>query len=389
MKINLLKLNLAALIFLAGMWNMKAIANKYIVKSALNSTQNIDTSKIVRTVNSMPVQTTDTGNYGLHMQISKDKQDYAQTGIYFYANASDKFVQNEDAIVVNGGMPLVYIWSYTSDNVAVCINTLSDYARGKRVRLFVTAVYNGDYSLSLADIFNIDTASYNVYLVDNEKKDSVDILHTNSYPFTINNGDTASFGAYRFVLSIQHKPIGPYSLSAFSGKKISTGVQLNWQAINAGNFTGFTLQKLNSGNSFDSLYCVQSDPGTTYYSFTDLHPVIGNNVYRLQQSGVNGSITYSSNISIGYNTASPNGSMNIYPNPASSTMTVSILSGSATVVTYVADIYDMAGNHVNHQVANTGQWTNDVSAFKNGLYIITIKDANGNLVGQSKFMKAN
>lgn len=389
MKINLLKLNLLAFLFFAGMWNVKAIADKCIVRSSLNRLYRVDTAKILRTVNSMPGQTTDTGNYGMHLQISKDQQNYAQTGIYFSKSASDKFVQNEDAIVVNGGTPLVYIWSYSSDNVAVCINALSDYANGKRIRLFVTAVYDGNYTLSLANIFHIDTASYNVYLVDNAKKDSVDILHTNSYPFSMRSSDTSSYGGYRFVLSIQHKSEGPYSLSAFSGEKISTGVKINWETKNAGNYTGFILQKLNAGNSYDSLYSTQSDPSAAAYSFTDLHPIIGNNVYRLKQSGITGAIRYSGTISIGYNTTTPNGALNVYPNPVSNNMTVSVLSSSVSATTYIADIYDLSGNHINHQVVNSGQWTNDVSAYKNGIYVIQIKDANGNLVGQSKFMKAN
>jgi hypothetical protein len=389
MKINLLKLNIIAFLFFAGMFHIKAATNKYLTKADFKISHRIDTSKIMRSINAMPVQTTDTGNYGLHMQISMNSETYAQTGIYFYANASDNFNQYEDAIVVNGGSPLVYIWSYTYDNVAVSINTLADYAKGKRIRLYVNAVYNGNYTMSMADIFNIDTTNYNIFLVDNKLKDSVDIVHTKAYPFTLNGYDTASYGAYRFVLAVEHKAVAAYKLSAFSGEKVSTGVQVNWQTINASNYTGFILQKENSAGGFDSLYSVQSASGVNAYSFTDTHPTMGDNVYRLQQNGISGGITYSGNITIGYNNAAPNGAINVYPNPAKNSMTISVASSTIGASSYVADIYDLSGVHVKHQVVSGTDWTNDVSNYKNGLYIIEIKDTNGNLLGQSKFMKVN
>ena len=377
MRINLLKIILAACLCFSGLQNVRA-ATKYS-----------DTLKTKRTSYAMPVQTKDTGNYGLHMQMSRDAQNYAQTGIYFYANASDKYRDSEDAIVVNGGTPLVYISSFTSDNVPVCINTLADYAKGKRIRLYENAVYNGAYTLSLADIFGMDTAAYNVFLIDNEKQDSVDIVHTKSYAFNVSVSDTGSWGAYRFVVAIEHKPVGAYKLSSFSGQKVSAGVQLDWQAVNAGNYTGYTLQKLNTTGGYDSLYAVQSDSSITAYNFTDTHPIIGNNVYRLMQNGISGNITYSGTITIGYGSSTPNGAMNLYPNPAKTTMTVSMASNTTSASTYVADIYDLSGARVDHQVATSSSWTNDVSSYKNGLYIIQVKDTNGNLLGQSKFMKVN
>ena len=388
MRINLLRNILIACLCLTGLQNIKAATNASS-KPGTRIIHYSDTVKIKRSIFAVPVQSTDSGNYGFHLQMSKDSLTYIQTGIYFYANASDKYSSSEDAVQVNGGTPQVYLSSYTSDNVQVCINTMSDYAKGKRIRLYVNALNSGNYSLSLADIFGMDTAAYNLYLVDNSKQDSVDIIHTKSYPFTINWADTTSYGAYRFVLAIEHKPVKPYMLFTFSGEKISTGVQIGWQAINAGNYTGYVLQKRNNNNGYDSLYSVQSDPNIPVYQFVDTHPIIGNNVYRLQQSGITGAITYSDNITISYSSSSPNGALNVYPNPAKTTMTISMASNAISPSTYVADIYDLSGTHVNHQVVTGGSWTNDVSSYKNGLYIIEIKDTSGNLIGHSKFMKSN
>jgi len=335
-----------------------------------------------------PVVTAADGNSGLHLQLTKDSAAWAQTGIYFSSSASDKYLISEDAAQVDGGTPLVYLSSYSSDSVKLSINTMSPYTQGKRIRLYTNVTANGVYTLSLADIASMDTVNYRFYLVDNLSKDSLDLVHYKTYSCNLNPADTNSVGSNRFVLAIEHKQVPQYALSKFSGVKVPTGVQLNWSAINAGNYTGYTLQKLNAEGCYDSLYAVQSDTSITAYSFVDIHPTIGNNVYRLAQNGINGAITYSATITVGYNSAAPAGALTLYPNPASTIMNVSITSGTINTPDYVVSIYNSLGAIVNHQtVSGVSAWTNDVSSYKLGVYIMEVKDTNGNIIGQAKFLK--
>jgi len=163
-------------------------------------------------------QTTDSGNYGFHLQLSKDKSNYIQTAVYFYTHASDRYVKSEDAAEVDGPLADVYLSTYSSDNKELCINTLSDYVNGKRIRLYVAATSSGTYSLSLADIFGMDTTKYAIYIIDQQKKDSVEIVNNAGYSFNINLADAHSFGANRFLVSIEHKPRACYKLSYFWGQ---------------------------------------------------------------------------------------------------------------------------------------------------------------------------
>ncbi len=382
MKMHLLHLNLIG--YFLGLCTLQH-ANASTSKSVCD----IDTPAIARSESAMPLQTTDSSNYGFHLQLSQNRFNYIQTGIYFYANASDKYLLNEDAIQIEAPLAGVYLSSYSSDDVLLCINTMSDYAKGKKIRLYVNASCSGVDTLSLADIFGIDTASYNMYLIDNQKQDSVDIVHQRAYAFNINLADTNSYGSYRFIVAIEHKPVAPYRLSSFTGKKVSSGVKIDWSAVNAGNYTGYTLQRLNNKGNYDSLYSIQSDTNSSAYSFIDTHPELGNNTYRLEQNGITGTITYSAAITVGYNSISPNGSLNVYPNPAQNSMTVSLASNTINSSTYIADTYDLSGRRVSHQTVSAALWTNDISKYKSGLYFIQVRDANGNVVGQSKFMKVN
>ena len=264
---------------------------------------------------------------------------------------------------------------------------MGNYNAGKRIRLNVSALASGAYSLSLADIAGIDTTGYNVYLVDNQKHDSLDMVRYKTYMFDLNIADTTSLGSGRFILVLEHKSVPQYSLVSFSGQKVSAGVQLNWASSTAGNYTGYTLQKLNVNGNYDALYSIQSEANITAYNFTDAHPFTGDNVYRLAQTGLNGIVTYSADITIDYNSFAPTGVLTLYPNPAKSIMNVSLAYTTTNKPNYIADIYDSTGSLMKHEVLSSVNWSDDVSSYKLGIYIMEVKDSGGNLIGHAKFIK--
>ncbi len=324
---------------------------------------------------------------GLHLKFAQDSVVYCETGIYFSTGWVNDF-DNNDSYYLEGFDPRTQLASYTADNVRVSINAWSSFTTGPaRIKLFVAGKVNGTHILNLEDFVNIDTALYNITLVDNQQKDSVNLAKYPTYTFNVVASDTAAYNN-RFVLAVELKSLPPYQLANFEGQKVSSGVQVVWKAINAGNYTSFTLQKLNATNGYDSLYSVQSDSSTTY-TFIDQHPVIGNNIYRLKQNGLTGQITYSAPITIGYGTTTAATALNVYPNPSKSIINVKLASNTTSGANYTADIYNMSGSLVAHQSVSSGTFTKDISSYKFGAYFIQLKDANGMVVGQSKFVKAD
>jgi len=327
---------------------------------------------------------------GLHLQLTKDTANYTQTGIYFNATNTDAYKIGEDAIDLDGTAPVVYLSSYSTDGTRLAINELSPYTKGKRIKLYAKATSSGLYHISLYDIFNIDTTNYNVFLVDNNQKDSLDIVHYKSYAFNINNADTTTFGANRFVLVIEPHPMPPYQLVTFAGQKASEGVLLNWVTYNEGDFTGFVLQKL-TGGKYVSLDSLQST-AVSKYGYTDINPITGSNTYRLKQSDFYGNITYSAPVTIIYGITPGSGDFVIYPNPSRAMITVNagaVASPTVAVPNYVYSIYNMSGTLVGQKSVNRNIWTEDLSNYKAGMYIIVLKDSNGKLIGKSKFVKTN
>lgn len=327
------------------------------------------------------------GLAGLHLQIAHDTITYTQTGIYFNKAWDDKYSPVKDAIDLDSPSPKIYLSSYSSDGARLCVNGLGDYSQGKTVKLYASATTSGTYTINLADIKNIDTL-YNVYLRDHKLNDSVDLRSGKAYTFTINTGDTSTYGANRFDLVLEREALPPYQLLTFTGQKVSNGVQLNWAANNAGNYTGFVLEKEGINNTFSPIYTVQSNNASNY-NYVDNNPVIGNNIYRLAQNDVNGNITYSSLITIGYNNVTSNGYFSIYPNPSKDIINILVNSTTSTVADYTADIYNTSGVLVDHRVLNTYTWIEDISSYKEGVYIIVLKNTNGDVLAKSKFIKTN
>ena len=327
---------------------------------------------------------------GLHLQLSKDNTYYTQTGIYFSTKWSDAYSQIEDAMDLDGATPKVYLSSYSSDGKRLSINELGDYAQGKRIKLYAGATSSGVYSISLADFMNIDTVNYKVFLIDRKMNDSLDLVHYKSYAFNINNSDTSTYGANRFVLAIEHSAVPQYLLTSFRAFKVKAGVQLVWTAMNASDYTGYVLQKKDNKGNFNPLYSTQSTKDENIYSYVDLNPVTGDNTYRLLQNDINGRITYSDTVTIKYNHVSQGfAGLTIFPNPSNSI--INIIYANATSdnssPNYSVDIFNSIGTFIKHESIRSNSWTEDISSYKLGVYVLQVKDNSGNLVGQTKFIR--
>jgi hypothetical protein len=322
---------------------------------------------------------------GLYMKIEKDSVTYNYCGIYFRKDWSATFAE-DDAKDMNGTTGPVVMSSLSSDNIRASVNHMPDYTKGVNVKLYANASTNGQYKLKIEDIRNIDTL-YDIYLIDHYKKDSLDIRRYGTYLFDISKADTSSFGGSRFELSVRPRPLSPYKLLNFVAQKVTGGVQVSWKTEAESNYTGFVLQK-QDGTTFNPLYTKQGD-GSGIYTFTDPSPVTGANTYRLQQDNIVGAISLSPAITIIYNPEGQAGLMNVYPNPTKATISVNVSSMTSAAPAYKANIYNSAGQLMMQRSVSSNSWTQDVTQYTPGTYIIQLKDDSGNLVGKSKFVKTN
>jgi hypothetical protein len=322
---------------------------------------------------------------GLYVKLEQDSTLYDYCGIYFNKDWSDKF-EDGDALDLDGLSSSIFLSSYSSDGMRMAVNHLSDYSKGKRVKLYANINSNGLYKLKVEGIRNIDTL-YNIWLIDHYKKDSLDIRRYGTYNFNIIRSDTASYGANRFELVFRLRPLAAYQLTSFTGERVSDGIRLTWKVQNEGNYTGFIVQKQDGSQTYLNLYQLQSN-GNGTYSYTDHSPNTGNNWYRLSQNDINESISYSPPVNVAY-IISGNAAdvISLYPNPVTTATTVNLNLVNPVATSYEFTIYSNDGMKMMQKITSSLTWTQDMSQLKPGMYFIEIRKKDGTLVGKTKFVK--
>jgi hypothetical protein len=342
----------------------------------------------------------------LHLKLKQDSVQADEIFISFNSNASSKFVVNEDA-AQKPGYGIASLASMSSDGVSLSINTLKLPQQSEAIALNVNAVADGTFQLIMPDVKSVP-ALFDIWLMDAYKKDSVDFKNNPAYSFNIVTSDSASYGSKRFSLVIRENPALALRLLNFTAAKVTNGAQIVWKTVNEENYTNFTVERsTDNGKTFDVLGGVlSSNLGT--YGFLDKAPSLAEDQYRLKLEDFNGNISYSNVVTLLYSDLSnglAHNSINVYPNPASSiiNLTVSQNSSSASnssalqtlnlVQTESAPLYDIkiisiSGAVIKAATSSQPNWEDNVSNLLPGTYIILVQNSGDkSLVGKSMFVK--
>jgi len=327
-----------------------------------------------------------TVNRFLMLKLNKDSMNYDETMIRFNDTASNKFVQTEDAPYLQG-LGAVSLSSFSSDSVAMAVNQMKlPKQTSLSIPLKITAKTSGVYKMQMVSASQIPQV-YDLWLMDAYKHDSVDMKHNNTYLFDINQTDSTTFGSGRFKLVIRENPAYAYRLLNFTADKQPSSAQIVWQTENEQNYTNFTVERSNdNGATYNVIGSVaSSDLGK--YSLIDHNPLTGTNLYRLKQEDMNSAVTYSNVVPVVFGTPGKD-IMNIYPNPASNVINLSVLQTSTSNSTYHIMITNSVGLNVLSSISSQRDWQGNINSLPPGSYILTVVDnKDKSLVGRAKFVK--
>ena len=241
--------------------------------------------------------TTNTLEY-MRIQLVQDAVNTDAILIDFKPGSSTAYDKNEDAIYFQGFGNLSMA-SLSNDNVALSINTLPLPKTSLTIGLAVNAKTGGIYKLNMIDIKAIPKI-FEIWLMDNYTKDSLDFRNNSSYAFNIYTSDATSYGRQRFSLVVRQNPALGIHLLNFTATATNGGAQIAWLTENEADYTSFTVQRsINNGQTFTDLTTLIS-AGLGAYSFLDKAPAKGTNQYRLKIQDLSGTITYSKDISLSY-----------------------------------------------------------------------------------------
>jgi hypothetical protein len=333
-------------------------------------------------------------NQYLRLQLAKDSVSTDDILFRFKSIANTAYVQNEDSPYLPG-FGDVSLSSLSSDNISLAINTLPLPETGEIIELTVKTKTDGIYTLNMKNIVGIPQL-FDIWLMDNYKKDSLDMRHNATYAFDVYKADTNSYGSHRFSLVIRQNPALTVHLLSFTAVKSAKGAQIAWKTENEENYTNFTVERsADNGKTFDVLGGnVSSAQGT--YSFLDKDPLIAADGYRLKLEDLNGTISYSKVVTLMYSNLSnniTNNNISLYPNPATNTINLSIdqikvAASSANIASYDFNIINNSGSIVKTVTSSPALSQVNINNLLPGTYIVQVVNSNGkSLVGKSKFVK--
>jgi len=336
----------------------------------------------------------------LHLKLLKDTNSVDGMIVIFNGNAKAQFDKREDALYKQGN-GTASLSCMSSDNVALSINTQAfPKLKASVIPLTVNAASDGLYKFNMMAIKNIPVL-YDIWLKDAYNKDSLDIKHNPTYSFNIYKSDPASFGASRFSLVIRQNPALGVHLLNFTALKATGGAQVIWKVENEADYTNFTVERsTDNGVTFTAITGFTSSTLGTY-GFLDTNPVTTvADQYRLKMTDLNGTVTYSKVVVLQYAPLSNNivsNNINVYPNPASSIINVSINSGTIATtgpglpgggLSYGIKIINITGSVVSTATSTASNWQGNVSTLMPGTYILqVVNSSDQSLVGKATFIK--
>ena len=212
----------------------------------------------------------------------------------------------------------------------------------------------------------------------------------NNYSGTASSVDTSKniisaqyigdFGA--FIGTDDLNPL-PVELTTFVGKANNKNADLMWQTASEKNARLFEVHASVDGKIFKQVGSIKANGNTNVtstYNFTDVNALANNNkvYYKLKSVDVDGSFEWSNIVIVSAKQAN-NNSIDIYPNPFNTNVTLSLVDNTPATI----EVVSMQGVSVYNATANSNNlFVNiNLTQLTSGVYFIKVTQ-NGNTTVQ-------
>jgi hypothetical protein len=178
----------------------------------------------------------------------------------------------------------------------------------------------------------------------------------------------------------------PVNIISFTGKATANGNQLNWTVAQEENFSHYEVLSSINGSTYNKVgevYPENKSMDMKNYAFTDLSATADLVFYKLNLINEDGSSDFSNIVAINRNSVAPV-ITNVYPNPATTSLLVSLEGVDAEVSTIT--IQDLSGKIVYSTETSDVATLLNINELNKGLYLIKVSNSNG-IVSVSRFAK--
>jgi len=181
----------------------------------------------------------------------------------------------------------------------------------------------------------------------------------------------------RFTLGSAIHNALPLTLLYFKGQSAGTQNILYWSIQNQPDEGYFIVERSANGYLFNSVATMSGKAGAAGkqdYQYTDMHPLNGDNYYRLKIIDKNTSFSYSNIIALNANNIST--SVKLYPNPTHNIVNISFYYNKEQDCT--VNCFDANGKVTGHKLVHVHAGANnisvDISSYANGIYTIKLEN---------------
>ena len=199
------------------------------------------------------------------------------------------------------------------------------------------------------------------------------------YTFLIYVNDGVQEVSSDFTISFVDVPL-PVTLSEFKAQKEGMTSILTWATTEEVNFEKFEIQHSNEGKNWVILgerQASQSGKSGQSYSFVDMKPSSGSNLYRLKMIDLDGSFAYSKKVTLDFGAAEKTFA---YPNPLGKSQNLEINNGDYRDISSI-QILDIAGRKIIESRDISSALTS-TSGLNSGLYVIRMESKGGKVTVQ-------
>ena len=204
-------------------------------------------------------------------------------------------------------------------------------------------------------------------------------------------GNDFAIDDLKFALCPEGAPM-PVTFLNINAQPKGSGVSINWSTSQEINNNYFEVQKSADGNSNWNVVTTVNGAGNSQvvknYNAFDANPLSGYNYYRIKQVDKDGKFDYSKTVNVKLNINKTAASVLI--NPFRSSLSIDFSSAAGQVVS--ARLIDVTGKQVASEKwslapGNSRKEFSNVSGLQQGLYIISIINASGEVLLNTKVMK--
>jgi hypothetical protein len=195
---------------------------------------------------------------------------------------------------------------------------------------------------------NLETTGLTATLVDKflNTNTPVSLSDSTTVSFTITT-NAASYAADRFYVVFKGQVVLPVTITRLSATATSDkNIAVTWNTENETSLKQYELERSSDGHEFSKINTdlpKANNGGAAMYNYLDMHPLAGDNFYRVKAISLGGRVQYSSIIRVAMEKTGA--VVMIYPNPVVDKK-INIQFSNQEKGTYVAQLINSAGQAI-------------------------------------------